>query len=109
MDLAERLAANPFAFALVALLIGAGLVILAKLYGLVFMSGKSPHRVGEMMRVNRAEVTEWSGHEGYVDAGGELWQATSQDALTPGDAVTVSSMDGLVLVVKKKRDDDPAS
>ena len=67
------------------------------------MRHKSPHRVGEAMNVTRAEVTEWSGKEGYVMAGGELWRAMSDDALAPGDQVAVADMDGLVLRVKKKK------
>ena len=55
------------------------------------------------MNVTRAEVTEWSGKEGYVMAGGERWRAISNDALQPGDQVAVAAMDGLVLRVKKKK------
>jgi len=84
-------------------LLGAGLVVIAKVYGLIFMRHKSPHRVGEMMNVTRAEVTEWSGKEGYVMAGGELWRAMSEDDLHPGDKVVVATMNGLVLRVKKKK------
>jgi len=96
------LADNPVIWALILMLIGASAVLVAKIYGLIFMRGKSPHRVGEAMNVQRAEVTEWSGAEGYVRAGGELWRATSNDTLMPGDDVTVASMNGLVLRVKKK-------
>ena len=82
---------------------GFAIVALAKIYGLIFMREKTPHRLGDAMNVHRAEVTEWSGREGRVLAGGELWQATSDDALAPGDQVTVSSMNGLVLRVKKQK------
>ncbi len=95
---------TPLAWALVTLLFGAGLVLLAKIYGLFFMNGRSPHRVGDAMNVDHAEVTEWSGQEGYVTAGGELWRAVSKSELKPGDEVSVSAMKGLVLQVEKKRD-----
>ncbi len=93
---------NPIVWALFFLLIGASAVFAAKIYGLIFMRGKSPHRVGEVMNVSRAEVTEWADGEGYVRAGGELWRAQSNDPLIPGDDVTVAGMNGLVLRVKKK-------
>ncbi len=97
----EGLPQNPLAFFLIAALLGFGAVALAKLYGLIFMRWKTPFRVGEVMNVNRAEVVEWSGEEGYVSAGGELWRATSKDVLAPGDKVKVSTVDGLLLKVKK--------
>ncbi|WP_425410548.1 NfeD family protein [Hyphococcus sp.] len=93
---------NPGAFVMAALLVGFGAVALAKLYGLIFMRWKTPFRVGEAMNVNRAEVVEWSGQEGYVSAGGELWRAQSKDALAPGDEVAISAVNGLLLKVKKQ-------
>ncbi|WDI32827.1 NfeD family protein [Hyphococcus flavus] len=97
----DGLPSNPMTFFLVAGLIGFGGVALAKLYGLIFMRWKTPFRVGEVMAVNRAEVVEWNGEEGYVSAGGELWRATSKDALSAGDKVKVSAVDGLLLKVRK--------
>ncbi|MEM9495773.1 MAG: NfeD family protein [Pseudomonadota bacterium] len=92
---------NPMLWALGAGVVGAGLTVVAKLYGFFFMNGPSKHRVGQAMNVDRAEVREWANGEGYVDAGGELWRATSKDTLKPGDHVTVAAMDGLVLRVVK--------
>ena len=66
------------------------------------MRWKSPFRVGEAMNVRRAEVVDWSGHEGHVRAGGELWRATSTDDLAPGDEVTVAAVDGLLREVNRK-------
>lgn len=94
--------ANPMSFALIAILIGFGVVVVAKIYGLFFMRWKTQFRVGEAMNVRRAEVVEWVGREGYVKAGGELWKAASKDSLTPGDNVAIASVNGLVLSVKKK-------
>jgi membrane-bound ClpP family serine protease len=48
------------------------------------------------------DVVEWSGEEGYVRAGGELWRARSDAALAPGDRVKVVRMDGLMLDGSKK-------
>ncbi len=97
----EGLPSDPGAFIIYALLIGFGAVAIAKLYGVMFMRWKTPHRLGDAMNVDRAEVVEWSGEEGYVSAGGELWRATSKDALSPGDKVSVNTVDGLLLKVKK--------
>jgi membrane protein implicated in regulation of membrane protease activity len=63
---------------------------------------KSDHRLGERWGGEHVEVVEWSAGEGYVRAGGELWRATSRDALSPGDEVKVARMDGLNLEVRKK-------
>lgn len=93
---------TPVGLAMLALLGGFGIVALAKIYGLIFMRWKTPFRVGEAMNVRRAEVVDWNDGEGHVRAGGELWRATSTDDLTLGDIVTVASVDGLLLTVKKK-------
>jgi len=93
--------ANPLVWALTLVLLGASAVLAAKIFGLIFMRGKTSHRLGDAMSA-RAQVTEWSGGEGYVIAGGERWRAASNDALEPGDNVTVAAMNGLVLRVKKK-------
>ncbi len=94
--------ADPAMFMGAAALIGFALVALAKIYGLFFMRWKTPFRVGEAMNVSRAEVVEWSGDRGYVSAGGELWRATSKDALAPGDEVSIASVNGLLLSVTRK-------
>ncbi|XBQ15755.1 MAG: nodulation protein NfeD [Oceanicaulis sp.] len=46
-------------------------------------------------------VLEWSGDRGFVQVDGERWSAVSKDALSPGDAVKVTGIDGLTLKVKK--------
>ncbi|NNL87516.1 MAG: hypothetical protein HKP25_00455 [Marinicaulis sp.] len=95
--------ANPITLILLGVGAAAAILLLIKIYGLIFMTGNSPHRVGDAMNVHRASVTEWSGSEGMVNAGGELWRAMSKDDLAPGDHVEVASMKGLVLHVRKKR------
>lgn len=103
--MAEFFAANdsPIVWAFMLMLIGASAVLIAKILGLIFLRGKTKHRVGDAMNVSRATVTEWSDGEGLVTAGGELWRASSSDQLNPGDPVVVSAMNGLVLKVKKKK------
>ena len=93
---------TPAGLGVIAVAAGFGLVALAKVYGLIFMRWKTPFRVGETMNVKRATVIDWNGDEGRVSAGGEIWRATSTDALAPGDDVTVTAVDGLLLEVKRK-------
>ena len=95
------LESNPVAWVFVLLLIGSSVVLVAKVYGLFFMNGRSPFRVGEVMDVSNGKVIEWQGKTGLVQIGGELWKARSQDALQVGSGVDVVSMNGLVLQVRK--------
>ncbi len=44
-------------------------------------------------------VREWEDTEGMVFVHGELWRATSEDALSPGDKVEIQGVDGLTLIV----------
>lgn len=71
------------------------------LWGMALWAKKSEHRVGERWGDEAVEVVEWSGREGYVRAGGELWRATSADALRQGERVRVAKTKGLLLEVKK--------
>lgn len=70
-------------------------------WGVSQWSKKPQHRIGERWGEERVEVTEWRGNAGYVSAGGELWRATSNDALAPGDRVYVQKAKGLTLEVRK--------
>jgi membrane-bound serine protease (ClpP class) len=45
------------------------------------------------------EVKEWSHKEGRVFIHGELWWATSEDPLSPGDKAVVQNVQGLTLTV----------
>ncbi len=94
---------SPPMFIALASLVGFGAVALAKIYGLFFMRWKTPFRLGKAMNVSRAKVVEWADDKGYIMADGELWRATSRDALNPGDNVKIAAIDGLLLTVKKKQ------
>lgn len=54
----------------------------------------------EEMAGAHGEVTDWQDHRGYVLAHGERWRAVSNAPLTPGQAVRVTGIDGLVLRVE---------
>ncbi len=94
---------SPPMFIALALLVGFGVVALAKIYGLFFMRWKTPFRMGKAMNVQRAEVVEWAEGKGYIMADGELWRAISRDALSAGDKVSIAAVDRLLLKVKKKQ------
>ena len=96
------LPSHPLAFVLTALAVGFGAAVLIKLYGLFFRRWKTPFRIGETVSASHAQVVEWDDGKGYVSADGELWRATSKDALLPGDRVTVAAVDGLMLRVNRK-------
>ena len=63
----------------------------------------------EEMINSRAEVTDWNGNKGHVHVHGEIWKAQSDRRFLPGQAVKVSAIDGLTLIVsqieKETRDD----
>ena len=46
------------------------------------------------------EVKSWGAGHGFVHAQGESWQARSEAALIPGQAVRVTGRDGLTLLVE---------
>jgi len=90
------------AFAIIA---AGSILILAitLLWGASQWGAKTTHRVGDQMKNTRVIVSEWSGNEGYVHVDGELWRARANEALTPGDRVEVTKVDGLILEVTKKQ------
>lgn len=94
---------SPVAFAAAVFCVGCVAFVALKLvWGMAQWTKKSDHRVGERWGGEHIEVVEWSGGQGYVRAGGELWRATASEALSPGDQVKVAHMDGLVLEVRRK-------
>ncbi|MFQ5563426.1 MAG: NfeD family protein [Parvularculaceae bacterium] len=78
-------------------------ICLVVLYLAILTQGDraSGHQLGANLARERAVVAEWSGTEGMVRIGGELWHAASTEPLVPGDKVKVVRADGLMLEVRK--------
>jgi len=53
----------------------------------------------EQLLDSHAEVIDWQGNRGHVRVHGEIWNARAKSELQPGRRVSVSSIDGLTLVV----------
>ena len=58
----------------------------------------------EEMLDSVGRVIDWKGEQGRVRVHGEIWQAISDDSLSPEMPVRVASRDGLVLTVRKAPD-----
>ena len=69
-------------------------------YGLAAQVRK-PVSGRESLTGMEGDVLEWSGAEGFVHVDGERWHAVSRDALSPGDRIKVTGIEGLTLTVKK--------
>jgi len=52
------------------------------------------------------EVREWAGNEGRIFVHGELWRATGEELLLPGDKVVVQNVQGLMLIVRTYKKTD---
>ena len=50
------------------------------------------------------KVEKWQGTNGIVFINGELWKATSDGLLLPGDKAIIEKVDGLLLRVKPRND-----
>jgi membrane-bound serine protease (ClpP class) len=55
---------------------------------------------GEEMLGASGWVVRWDGQEGWVRVYGELWKATSDQPLSPGQSIRVKQMEGLTLTVQ---------
>lgn len=55
----------------------------------------------EAMLHSSVHVTQWKGTKGKVEYEGEDWRATSDDAISKGDSVTITGYKNLILTVKK--------
>ena len=48
-------------------------------------------------------IEDFEGHEGLVKFDGEIWRAKSYDRIKKGDEVTIKAIDGVKLIVEKRR------
>ncbi|MEL6508035.1 MAG: nodulation protein NfeD, partial [Pseudomonadota bacterium] len=67
--------------------------------------GGGPMLGGEAIRRREGVVDSWDGLEGHVIVEGERWRARSNQPLTAGDRIKVTEVDGLVLVVRKLKNE----
>jgi membrane-bound serine protease (ClpP class) len=78
----------------------AGLIFLV--VGAAIQARKRPTATGaEQLLAEQGTVIDWSGDKGNIRIHGEVWAARGARPLMPGDAVRVTSRDGLVLIVER--------
>jgi membrane-bound serine protease (ClpP class) len=76
--------------------------LLSLTLGYVWRTRHQPVRTGAPAMLGQpAEVLDWSGQEGHVLAFGERWQAQASQALMPGEHVTITRIEGLMLEVRR--------
>lgn len=80
---------------------GLGALTFAVLFYGLAAQARRPVSGRESLIGMEGDVLEWTGGEGFVHADGERWHAVSKDALSPGDRVKVTGLEGLTLSVKK--------
>ncbi|MDO9531422.1 MAG: NfeD family protein [Deltaproteobacteria bacterium] len=59
----------------------------------------------ESMAGKEVKVVKWQGKGGIVFINGELWKATSDAPLLPGDKAIIDKVDGLLLSVNPRNQD----
>ena len=78
----------------------AGLIFLV--VGAAIQARKRPTATGaEQLLSEQGTVIDWSGDSGNIRIHGEVWAARGARPLMPGDAVRVTSRDGLVLIIER--------
>lgn len=79
-------------------------VIFPLAWSIIFHNRK--HLSGiESMIGKEIEVKKWQDTNGMVLINGELWKATSDHQLLPGDKAIIEKVDGLLLRVTRCNDD----
>ncbi len=81
-------------------------VFAAASYGLA-AQGRKVTTGKESLLGDTGRVLSWADGHGHVHVQGERWQAVSQSPLAPGDTVSVTAVDGLVLTVTPKPEEPP--
>jgi membrane-bound serine protease (ClpP class) len=71
----------------------------------IILGNKKPLIGIEGMVGKEVKVKKWQNTDGVVFIDGELWKATSNDLLLPGDKAIIEKVDGLLLHVKTRNDD----
>ena len=71
----------------------------------IIVRNRKPLSGIESMVGKEAKVVKWQEANGMVFINGELWKATSDDPLLPGDKATIEKVDGLLLKVNHRKDD----
>lgn len=71
----------------------------------IIVRNKKPLTGIESMVGKEAKVVKWQDTNGMVFINGELWKATSDYPLLPGDKATIEKVDGLLLRVNPHKDD----
>ena len=74
--------------------------VIIPLIGMRAGRGRLPLTGPEGMIGKVVEVRRWSGREGTVLVGGELWRAASRTPLAAGDAATIVAVSNLTLRVE---------
>ena len=70
------------------------------LLGLILKKKRKPVTGSSGLIGEVGEVKEWSNKEGRIFIHGELWWATSEEPLSPGDKAVVQNVQGLTLTVE---------
>jgi membrane-bound serine protease (ClpP class) len=86
------------------LIIGFAAATAALIFGVIAAVLKArkrpPAAGGEQLIGSVGQVVDWPGPQGSVRVQGEIWEARSGRALTPGDSVRVVGRDRLTLIVE---------
>lgn len=78
------------------------LVISLAFYYFIMQAMRRPVTTGAEEIVRKTgKVLEVRGRKIYVRVRGEIWNAESSDRLHPGDSVSITGIDGLMLRVKR--------
>lgn len=72
----------------------------------IILRNRTPLIGIESMEGKEVKIEKWQGTDGIVSINGELWKATSDGPLLPGDKAIIEKVDGLLLSVKPRNDDD---
>lgn len=88
------------------LIAGVGLMLI--IARMALHSRRASVRIGqEAILGARAHVIDWADGKGHVSMQGERWNAIAAEALSPGEPVVVTAIDGLTLAVERHAEPFP--